>query len=174
MRGRWWVSFGVVADCARAVRFGCWAKRVVFAPMQRCLAVLAPLAGMLHNDSTRPLRLFPGQPCTPEWAHMVQASWLGVASLLAEGSVHCGGRKGPAGGEVATPWCVRLVRGTTGGHVHVQNGHRTSPRIRTWSPTVLLIWPIDAYVPSADGMGGFHQGLNVPCRRSGSARSARA
>ena len=40
---------------------------------------------------------------------------------------------------------------------------RSSPGVRTWSPTVLLIWPNGAYVPSADGMGGFHHGMNDPC-----------
>ena len=41
--------------------------------------------------------------------------------------------------------------------------YRSSPGVRTWSPTVLLIWPNGAYVPSADGMGGFHHGMNDPC-----------
>ena len=48
------------------------------------------------------------------------------------------------------------------GRPAVQNVDRSSPGLRTWSPTVLLVWPIDAYVPSADGMGSVHQGMNDP------------
>jgi hypothetical protein len=49
-------------------------------------------------------------------------------------------------------------------------GYRSSPGVRTWSPTVLLVWPNDAYVPSADGMGGFHHGMNDPCQRGRTLR----
>ena len=47
----------------------------------------------------------------------------------------------------------------------VAKHNRSSPGVRTWSPTVLLIWPNGAYVPSADGMGGFHHGMNDPCQQ---------
>ena len=68
---------------------------------------------------------------------------LVVAALLGAGVVRVG---------LAAPWGQGL-----------RPKYRSSPGVRTWSPTVLLIWPNGAYVPSADGMGGFHHGMNDPC-----------
>ena len=84
---------------------------------------------------------------------------MGTYVLQGTGTCPC---KWPEALQCFVPRCASRYGRTQRPKMH----DRSSPGVRTWSPTVLLIWPNGAYVPSADGMGGFHHGMNDPCPTS--------